>query len=74
MVVPAARPVTLPAPSIVPTPGVPELHVPPVVASVNEVEPPMHAVAVPLIVPAAEEAFTLMTTVAFEVPQPLVTA
>ena len=52
--VPAATPVTTPPADTVATVGVPELHVPPAVASVNAVvDPAQIVVGLPLIVPIA---------------------
>lgn len=50
VVLPLATPVTKPAAFIVAIPGDPELHVPPETASCKTVVPPMHIVAVPVIV------------------------
>ena len=63
---PPAAPVTMPVvePTVA-TPMLVLLHVPPVVASANVVEPPTHIVAVPDM--AAGAPFTV--TIAVELPQ-----
>ena len=71
--VPEITPQTLPPLVTVATEVLALLQRPPVAASVNNVDDPAQTVAVPLIVPAAGEAFTVTTWVAAAVPQELVT-
>jgi len=51
----------------------PELHTPPPVASLSAVAEPVHAVAVPVIVPGDAVVLTVTTLVAVALPHPLVT-
>ena len=67
MAVPAATPVTVPVLFTVATLVEPEVHDPPLTASVKEIVDPAHtAEVVPVIVPAPEEALTV--TVFTDVP------
>ena len=70
--VPADTPFTLPDPSTVATPVAVLLHAPPEAVSLKPVAEPAHTVAVPVIVPADGNGFTVTTAVAAAV-QPLVT-
>ena len=70
---PPDTPVTIPVLPTVAIPVAPELHVPPVTASVSAVVIPAHTVAVPVTVPALGAAFTVTTLLADAVPHPFVT-
>ncbi len=73
--VPAATPVTTPVDELtVAAAGLLLLHVPlPVPLLVNVVDEPAHTAAAPLMTPALARAFTVISWVALEVPQPLET-
>jgi len=66
-------PVTMPAASTVARVVVEELHVPPPTPLLNAVVAVGHTVAVPVIVPATGNRFTVNIIVAAAVPQALVT-
>ena len=59
----------MPVDPTVATAGDPELHVPPATASESDVVPELQRTAVPLIVPALGDGFTVTTRVAVAVPQ-----
>ena len=69
---PNARPLTTPDVLIEATAGVPLLHVPPVVESVNVTVEPTQIVSVPKIIAAGLK--TVMRKVLLEVPHAFVTA
>ena len=69
MAEPAEIPVTTPPLLIVAMPGEAEAHVPPVVASVSVVVPPMHSVVAPPIEATDDNALTVITAVDTAVPQ-----
>ena len=73
VVVPAATPTTFPTTSTVAIHGLELVHTPPGVPLISVVEVVGHTVKVPAIVPAVGNPFTVTTTDAATVPQPLVT-
>jgi hypothetical protein len=70
--VPAATPVTTPVEPTVATEVLLLLHVPPVTVSLKVVVDEVQTVAVPVIEPADEDAPTVTTNVAVELPQAFV--
>ena len=70
---PAETPVITPVDAIVATLTLILLHVPPAAMSLNDVFAPVQNAATPVIVPAAGNGFTVITTVAAALPQLLVT-
>jgi hypothetical protein len=71
--VPALIPVTIPVELTVAMPTLPELHTPPLLASLKTVVAPAHTIAVPMIEETAGTTSTSTPTVAIAVPQPFVT-
>ena len=69
---PADTPVTIPVEPIVAIPVASLLHVPPVMASLNEVVESTHNIEVPVIVPVAGKGLTVTTFVEITEPQTLV--
>jgi hypothetical protein len=74
IVAPEETPVTTPVGLTVATPGMAELHTPPVTVFAKGIVEPGHVAAPPVIVPALGATFTVITFVAVALPQLVVTS